>query len=79
MNFSPMKYFKGVDIPIALFYGASDRWVPIEGSINVWKDALKASGNQKYEIHRIKQSGQLMILDEDNNPKEEIIFRRIYR
>lgn len=73
MDFNPREYFKKVKIPIALFYGATDRWVPIEESIEIWKDVFEKNGNSNFEIHRINNAGHMMILDEDNNPEQEII------
>lgn len=73
MDFEPIKYFESVKVPLALFYGEFDRWVPIQKSIQVWKTALKKAGNDNCEMFQIKESGHLMILNEDNNPKEEVI------
>ncbi|QNL22201.1 alpha/beta hydrolase [Hyphobacterium sp. CCMP332] len=73
MDFDPKEYFEKVNIPIALFYGATDRWVPIEESIEVWKNVFDKNGNSNFEIHRINRAGHMMILDEDNNPDQEVI------
>ena len=32
MDFEPVSYFKEVDIPLVLFYGEFDRWVPIQSN-----------------------------------------------
>ncbi len=73
MDFNPTEYFETVTIPIILFYGETDRWVPPAESINVWENALKKAKNNQFEIYRIKNSGHMMILNEDNNPTQEII------
>ncbi|MEQ8562490.1 MAG: alpha/beta fold hydrolase [Cytophagales bacterium] len=73
MDFDPKEYFEKVNIPILLFYGETDRWVPIEESIMVWKDVFKENGNSNFEIHRIHRAGHMMILDEDKNPDQEVI------
>ncbi|WKZ74579.1 MAG: alpha/beta hydrolase [Vicingaceae bacterium] len=73
MDFDPLKYFESVNIPLALFYGEFDRWVPIKQSHEIWENALKKAGNNAFEIFQIKQSGHMMILNEDKNPEEEII------
>jgi pimeloyl-ACP methyl ester carboxylesterase len=73
MDFDPLKYFESVNIPIALFYGEFDRWVPIQQSIQVWEEALQSANNDNFKIYQIKESGHLMILNEDNNLREEII------
>lgn len=73
MDFNPMDYFETVTIPILLFYGETDRWVPPKESINVWKTALNKAQNSEFKIHIIKETGHMMILNEDNNPAKEII------
>jgi pimeloyl-ACP methyl ester carboxylesterase len=75
MDFNPEEYFSKINIPIALFYGSYDIWVPIDKSIELWKKALKKCNNNSYEVFRIKNSGHLMIIDEDSNPKENIISK----
>ena len=72
MDFNPREYFEEVKIPVSLFYGATDRWVPIEESIEVWKEVFDKNGTSNFEINRITKAGHMMILDEDNNPEEEI-------
>jgi len=73
MDFNPKKYFEQVKIPIALFYGATDRWVPIEESIEVWKDVFEKNGNSSFEIFRVDKAGHMMIMNEDDNPDQEVI------
>lgn len=73
MDFNPEKYFVNIDIPIVLFYGETDRWVPINESVDVWESIFKENGNSNYQINRVKLAGHMMIIDEDNNPKQEII------
>lgn len=73
MDFSPSTYFKNIKIPLMLCYGSNDIYVPINLSISIWKKALKEAGNSDYKIFRVKQSGHLMIVDEDNNPNNQII------
>lgn len=73
MDFEPRPYFESVDIPLLLFYGQKDRWVPIQESINVWTNALKVSGNYDFTIHQINNSGHFMIVDEDTNLSQGII------
>ncbi|NNC83719.1 MAG: alpha/beta fold hydrolase, partial [Flavobacteriales bacterium] len=73
MDLDPVEYFQHVDIPIALFYGATDRWVPIEESMDVWRTVFEKNGNTNFEFHRIDRAGHMMILDEDNEPEVEII------
>jgi len=73
MDFNPLEYFETVTVPILLLYGETDRWVPPNRSIKVWEKALNKVRNTQFEIHRIKKSGHMMILNEDNNPTQEII------
>ncbi|MDJ0646779.1 MAG: alpha/beta fold hydrolase [Flavobacteriaceae bacterium] len=73
MDFDPREYYQKVDIPIMLFYGEADRWVPIDESVHVWKEVFDKNGNSKFEIIRVKSAGHMMILNEDSNPEEEII------
>jgi hypothetical protein len=71
MDFNPGIYFSKIEIPVALFYGSSDRWVPIEESISFWESALLKANNTKYQIFRIKNAGHLMIENEDDGPVVE--------
>ncbi|MBK6485018.1 MAG: alpha/beta fold hydrolase [Chitinophagaceae bacterium] len=73
LDFDPIVYFEMVNIPLLLLYGESDRWVPIQESITVWKNSLKKSSNSKYEIYNVTNVGHMMILNEDNNPSQEIV------
>ena len=73
MDFNPQKYFEKVNIPVALFYGETDRWVPIDESIAVWKTVFRKNGHSNFRIHRIKTAGHMMIENEDKNPTQEII------
>jgi pimeloyl-ACP methyl ester carboxylesterase len=73
MDFNPLEYFETITVPILLLYGETDRWVPPNESILIWKKALKKAKNNQFEIHRIKKSGHMMILNEDNNLTQEII------
>lgn len=73
MDFDPMPYFKKVKIPLLLFYGDYDRWVPIDKSIENWKAAMKTAKNTNIEVYRIKNAGHMMILDEDSEPENPII------
>lgn len=67
MDFNPENYFRSVNIPIKLFYGETDRWVPIEESIVIWEEILNKNNNSNYEINRIKSAGHMMIHNEDKN------------
>ena len=73
MDFEPAPYFTKMDIPTLLLYAASDRWVPIENSIAVWEKAFQKSGLKQFQITRIYDAGHMMIIDEDENPKDLII------
>ena len=73
MDFNPKKYFENVDKPIVLFYGQTDRWVPIDESIDIWNEVFYKNGNSKFEIYRVETAGHMMILNEENNPEQEII------
>jgi len=73
MDFNPIEYFETVTIPIILFYGETDRWVPPTESIKIWKNSLNKVQNKQFEVYKIKETGHMMILNEDNNPTQEII------
>ena len=73
MDFDPKKYFNKIDIPIALIYGETDRWVPIEESIGVWQACLGFSHNQHFDFFRIPNAGHMMIEGEYNSPDQESI------
>ncbi len=73
MDFRPEKYFNQIKIPIAIFYGETDRWVPIKISKEIWRESLEKADNKNSSFFDIKSAGHMMIIDEDNNPTEEII------
>ncbi|GJM29663.1 MAG: hypothetical protein DHS20C17_22980 [Cyclobacteriaceae bacterium] len=73
MDFDPKKYFETIKVPTVLFYGSTDRWVPIEESVKIWEVCFDRANNKDYEIHRIQNSGHMMILNEDDNPEQELI------
>ncbi|MDC8006385.1 alpha/beta hydrolase [Aureisphaera galaxeae] len=73
MDFNPKEYFGAVNVPILLVYGETDRWVPIQESIAVWKDVFSNNSHDAYDILKVHRAGHMMIHDEDNNPEREVI------
>lgn len=82
MDFQPLPYFKNITVPVILFYGNTDRWVPVKKSAGIWESILSENGNKDFEIVRVKDSGHMMILGEDEDPKEKILspeYTRVLR
>ncbi|NNF00434.1 MAG: alpha/beta fold hydrolase [Pyrinomonadaceae bacterium] len=59
MDFDPLPTLSKVKVPILVFFGETDRWVPIEESIKRIKKATLM--NKCVEFHRIKGGDHLMM------------------
>lgn len=64
VQFQTEDVFRQVTVPLQLFYGDIDPWIPVDKSIAVWRAALEAAGNTDFEIHRLPRTGHAMIVDE---------------
>lgn len=59
MDFNPLPTLSKVRVPVLVFFGETDRWVPIEESIKRIKGATKA--NECVMFYRIKGGDHLMM------------------
>jgi uncharacterized protein len=58
MDYDPLAVVKGVRVPMAFFYGESDRWVPVDESIVRIREATRS--NSKVVIRRFAETDHLM-------------------
>jgi uncharacterized protein len=53
MDFDPAAIFSQVRCPVLLFYGEDDEWTPVDESIEAWRHATAAAGNQDVAVVRL--------------------------
>ena len=53
MDFDPERVFAQVRVPVVLFYGEDDEWMPIDASIAAWRRAAEAAGNRDVTVVRL--------------------------
>jgi hypothetical protein len=63
--------FAGVRVPTLAIYGAWDRWVPIEPSIDVWRAAF-ADRTDRLTVERIPDAGHMMTSPDDPADLDEV-------
>lgn len=59
MDFNPLPTLSKVNVPLLVFFGKNDRWVPVEESLKRIKKAVKL--NKQNEFHNIKEADHLMM------------------
>lgn len=81
-QFEPETVFSQITVPLLLLYGENDPWIPVEESMAIWRDALRRAGNGRGEMHRVPDTGHLMLLDEpayvDEREMQEKKFSPVY-
>lgn len=60
MDFDPLPTLSKVKVPVLVFFGQTDRWVPIEKSIEKIREATK--NNKNVSINRIPGADHLMMI-----------------
>lgn len=58
MNYDPLSVLRKVRVPMAFFFGESDRWVPIDESTERIQEATRS--NPRVTIRRIPGTDHLM-------------------
>jgi pimeloyl-ACP methyl ester carboxylesterase len=57
LDFDPAPVFARVRVPVLLFYGEDDEWVPIDASIEAWRWAATQTKNRDVTIVRLPGAG----------------------
>lgn len=57
LDFTPIPIIKKINIPVLLLYGEKDPWVPVQKSIEIWKEY----GPKDLKIDQIKDANHFMM------------------
>ncbi len=59
MDYDPLPPLRRVTVPILVFFGENERWIPVEKSFKTIREATRH--NKNVEFHRLKDADHLMM------------------
>ena len=69
MTYDPAPALEELKIPVLVYWGESDSYVPVAESIEIFKRAMNKSGNKDYTIKVFPKARQDLVEGESGSPR----------
>ena len=76
-SYDPVPAFGKINCPVLAFWGELDRYVPVQKSIAVFKEAMGEAGNKDYTIRIFPRGRHDLVEGENGGPKEASRMKRL--